>query len=137
VRIFRALFLRSKFLSGAFMKLVFATLLVLASINALAAQTPSKTCQAAVLKRATKIKSDAKAITRGVEDQLDAGLDREGDPTIGMGTRDMSRGADAILNAVRELQQIETGAKLSDSSKEWILQLCNNKLDTDTAVENY
>lgn len=121
------------------MKLTFAVLLVLSSINAFAAsaQKPSQTCEAAVLKRATKIKSDAKAIVRSVEDQLDTGLDRDGDPTIGMGTRDMSRGAEAILNAVRELQQIETGAALSDSSKEWILQLCNNKLDTDTAVENY
>jgi hypothetical protein len=117
------------------MKLICSALLVLVSINAFAVQAPSQSCRMGVLTKAVQIKSDAKDVIREIEDEMDASLDRTGDPTLGMGTRQMSQAATSILDSVRDLQE-NLGRRVSSESAEWIVKLCKNKLDVHTVLEN-
>lgn len=89
----------------------------------------SAQCKSQVIHRATSIKTQAKQQIRGTEDMMDAQLDKYGDPTVGMGTRGMDQGAQAILDAVRELQQ-DSKVKLADVLK----QLCDNKFDVEKTI---
>ena len=86
-------------------------------------------CKSQVIKRAKSIKSLAKQQIRGTEDMMDAQMDKYGDPTVGMGTRGMDQGAQAILDAVRELQQ-DPNAKLAEVLK----QLCDNKFNVEKTI---
>jgi hypothetical protein len=102
--------------------------LVLISSTVFAADV-SDQCKSQVIARAATIKSKAKRQLRSTEDMMDAQLNKYGDPTVGMGTRGMDQGAQAILDAVRELQQ-DSKSELADVLK----QLCNNKFNFEKTI---
>lgn len=111
------------------MKYVTTILSVVLLSSTVFADTQTKNCKSEVLAKAAIIKSEAKAQIRNTEDMIDVELDNSGEITVGNATRGMDQDAEAILTAVRELQQ-DSSMSLDPALE----RLCKNKFDFEKTI---